>query len=388
MSVQEEKLKAIADAIRLKKRTSELIVANDFASEILSIETGGVTPSGTIEITENGTYDVTEYASANVNVASAGGGEDMLQLRVDYGENCDYLFYRYPDKPLDYISGLDTSKAKTFTYTFSYCQVKNLDLRHFNTSNVENFYWTFTGSPIENLDVSNWNTNKVTEMYQTFQNCYNLTNLNIANWDVSLLESLYSTFSGCSKLPILDLSTWKNVINITNLDSTFASCPKLVTLNLTNWDTHNVTDWDYTFNNNTVLKEILGELDMYSRTTTSDFLSGCKNIETLTLKNIRKTIKIGSGTSWGSKLSVDSLINTIKELWDYSSETTTYKLTMGSTNTAKLADIYVRLITPTAEQIEADPYIESKKPCEVCASTDEGAMLITAYAQSKNWQIS
>ena len=41
MSVQEEKLKAIADAIREKKGTTEPIKANDFASEILSIESGG-----------------------------------------------------------------------------------------------------------------------------------------------------------------------------------------------------------------------------------------------------------------------------------------------------------------------------------------------------------
>lgn len=42
---------------------------------------GGITPTGTISITQNGTHDVTQYASAEVNVAS--GGDDPYPVRND-----------------------------------------------------------------------------------------------------------------------------------------------------------------------------------------------------------------------------------------------------------------------------------------------------------------
>lgn len=65
----EADLTEVADRIRAKGGTSASLAWPDgFKSAISAIETGGggITPSGTVEITENGTYDVIDYASAEV----------------------------------------------------------------------------------------------------------------------------------------------------------------------------------------------------------------------------------------------------------------------------------------------------------------------------------
>ena len=44
----------------------------------ITVNVPGITPTGTISITQNGTVDVTQYASANVNVSGGGGGIGTL----------------------------------------------------------------------------------------------------------------------------------------------------------------------------------------------------------------------------------------------------------------------------------------------------------------------
>ena len=76
-------LTAVANAIRTKGGTSgQLTYPNGFVAAVEAIKTGGITPSGSISITENGTYDVASKAQAVVNVPQSGGGSPYL---VDIG---------------------------------------------------------------------------------------------------------------------------------------------------------------------------------------------------------------------------------------------------------------------------------------------------------------
>lgn len=74
--VNDEYLSDIADAIRAKTGTQDTYKPSQMADAISSIS-GGVTPSGTINITQNGTVDVTSYASANVSVQASSDWIDV-----------------------------------------------------------------------------------------------------------------------------------------------------------------------------------------------------------------------------------------------------------------------------------------------------------------------
>lgn len=215
----------IANSIRTKKGTTGTINAQNFSSEIASIETGSnvsnpyvatnatemaqylaskyygavvkytgttgtytqnrlykviqvtsneytfeelITPVGSTTKTENGTYDVKEYAEVVVNVPSGGG--NTLKNLLDATKSCYYLFQRYKGTSVDnLIQPNDTENVTNMSYMFSNCD-KLTSIPQLNTSKVTNMYKMFNYCS-KLTTIPQLNTSNVTDMRDMFSDC-------------------------------------------------------------------------------------------------------------------------------------------------------------------------------------------------------------------------
>ena len=76
VTVNDSNLYDIADSIRAKLGVQTTYKPSQMADAIDAISGGGITPTGTISITQNGTTDVTNYASASVSVPNSYSASD------------------------------------------------------------------------------------------------------------------------------------------------------------------------------------------------------------------------------------------------------------------------------------------------------------------------
>ena len=133
--------------------------------------------------------------------------------------------------------------------------------------------------------------------------------------NLAKVTNMYGMFLGCRGLTSLDLSNW-NVSNVNNMNYTFYNCVNLTSLDLSGWDISNPKNQ-----------------------CSSTFLY-CNSLVNLQFGyNIKCSFSLSSSTD----LTVESLLSVLNGLYDFTGNQqtpTSYqgKLTLGSTNLAKLTD--------------------------------------------------
>lgn len=145
-----------------------------------------------------------------------------------------------------------------------------------------------------------FNTTNVLNMRSMFYRCSKLTT--VPQFDTSNVTDVYGMFNYCSNLTTVPLFNTKNV---TNMSSMLSYCHKLTTV--PQFDTSKVTNMGYMF-------------------------SGSESLEEIHMININANLDISPST----KFTREALLEIIGNLKPQTSGSK--KLTMGSTNLAKLTD--------------------------------------------------
>ena len=355
-----------------------------------------------VDITANGTVIVEpdeghtmSKVTAKVNVPK--DGVDKIQLLIEGKKNsAKNLFYDFKGDNLDALmDGVDTSSITSTNGMFFQCgNIKSAPM--LNTSNVTDmsnmfYYCTVLAS------VPLYDTKNVTNMYSMFNRCKALTSVPL--FDTSNVNNFESMFIDCTALTLVPLFDTKNATTmysmfksctaltsvplfdtskVASMNTMFSGCTSLASVPL--FDTKNVTNMSYMFQNCTALTSV-PEFDM--RKVTSSFyatsmFSNCSALTECRVRNINTDLQIGSGTSYGHLLTIESLLHLCKECLIGSK-----KLTVGSANLEKLANVYVKRIAITDEMRAEDDLIDKKYPFVQCDSTDDGAMTIQDYMATK-----
>ena len=191
--------------------------------------------------------------------------------------------------------------------------------------------------------------------------------------DTSSVTDMSYMFWYCSNLvsvPLFDTS------KVTNMNNMFFSCTQL--RNVPQFDTSKVTNMKNMFDGCPNLKT-LPQFDMIKTTNTSNMFNGCSKLANLTLLNIKVNLQVGSGTSFGHLLTLESLIGLCQQCVKTSSSKT---LTISSASMEKLANVYVKFTDSSQTTIAVGEKGENMVQCE---STDTGAMTISDYMALKQW---
>ena len=193
----EADLTVVADAIRKKGGTTEkLEFPQGMKEAVNNIETG-ITPTGTIEITENGMYDVTNYANAEVNVI----GEELIYhaMSIQFSD-----FNAFGKSEVTITLNKPRNLASAFSQNF----VKNTTLQSLTLNvnqapaNMNAIFYCLSAYKDEFLKkiVFNVDTNNVTAFASAFMNLTALEELQGIPLDLTNMANVNGMFASCSAL--------------------------------------------------------------------------------------------------------------------------------------------------------------------------------------------
>lgn len=337
MARSENNLNAVftdtANAIRAKTDTTSTICPRDFADKINSIEAGG---GGMKAFFDAGGKCSKSTATTFNGIIKYDDTSNIRDAR-DLFSYCTQL---------KSIPQMDLRKVTDADNMFNQCTAlfKIPDINAENLKKASNMFfdcWALESVPALNMS-------QVTDARNMFKGCTKLTS--IPMMDIGNVKDAYGMFQDCkliSTIPTLDTK------NVTNMGSMFNECSNLVTIPALN--TSNVTSMNEMFQRCDKLTSV-PMMDTSNVTNMSGIFSGCEsltavpefdvgkvrdfgyygfyncsNIEAIHFKNINADLDI----HWCTKLTRDALLEVINNL---KTVTNTKKLTMGSTNLAKLTD--------------------------------------------------
>lgn len=183
-------------------------------------------------------------------------------------------------------------------------------------------FYNYKGTSLDNV-LKSLDFSKVTDMNSMFSGCINLTSIPV--FDTSKVTDMSNMFNSCKKLTTISQLDTSSVIFMT---SAFAYCSQLTTI--PQLDTSMVGDMSYMFRECSFLTSI-PQLDTSNVTNMSNMFRACSNLEEIHMTGMRVNFSISSSTKFTESALVEILNN-------LATVTSTQKLTMGSTNLAKLTD--------------------------------------------------
>ena len=310
-------LKDVADSIRTKTGTTELINAQDFSDKILSI--------------------------------SSGGGGNTLKNLLDATKSTSYFFYDYQGTSVDnLIQYSDTENVENMSRTFYNSKV--VRIHELNTSKVKNFDYAFSRSSIS--EFPNWNFSNAESISYLLQQCNSLKADIVIN-NLSKLTGDYCLNGVCQQSAVTSVTLNGLNPNIAySLDQAFFDNGwlKNVSLNTTTGVPMKVKSMSETFNYCSQLRT-LPLMDLTQCTRFS--VVGCNSLESIpaydlsniTSINLSSLNKLKEFHATGMKVSFNISSSTeftrealVEILNNLATVTTTQTLTMGATNLAKLTD--------------------------------------------------